>query len=169
MPAYSIDTDLETLANDIIQECRPVLGHVKIAYMFRPEAPVSDEQVRAGMCCRVDDRNRTVHGYDFIIEISKDVWDESTPDYKRALMDHELGHVGIRMDEDGDVVYDEKMNRPKTYIKRHDIEEFEDVLERHGAYHKGLREFLAAFGRNKAKAKKANTTQEGNLVPDAED
>lgn len=163
MPAYFPAPEVETIAKEIIQKHRPYLGHVKITYMFRPEGSVTDDKVIAGMCVRVDDRNRSVHDYDFIIEIAKDVWDEApTEEFKTALVDHELGHAGIRMDEEGDVRYDEKTNRPKTYIKKHDIEEFEDVLDRHGAYHKALRNFLDAFARNKARKK--SKTDEENLT-----
>lgn len=169
MPNYTLDKGLEELGKAIIYKTRPILGHVKIAYMFRPEAAISDDKVIAGMCIRVDDRNRTVHDQDFIIEIAKDVWDEAPSDeFRNALMDHELGHAGVRCDENGDVIYDEKTNRPKTYIKKHDIEEFEDVLERHGAYHKNLRSFLDAFARHKKK-KAASKTQEENAAPEPED
>lgn len=167
MPAYTPAPDVEIIAKKIIQDTRPVLGHVQISYMFRPEAAVSDGKATSGMCIKVDDRNRMIHDHDFIIEIAKDIWDEATEEFKLALVDHELGHAGLRTDEDGDILYDEKTNRPRTFIKKHDIEEFEDVLERHGAFHKGLRDFLDAFARNKAnKSKPAVKTDEKNLTAD---
>jgi hypothetical protein len=103
------------------------------------------------MAIRVDDRNRTVHGHDFIIEIGKDVWDEATAEFQRALMDHELGHCGVRTDDAGQPLIDEQTGRLKTFIKPHDIEEFEDVLEEHGPYHAALRQFLNAFAKNNAR------------------
>lgn len=160
MPAYTMDKGLESLANTIIDQHRPMLKMLKIGYMFRDQAPISDDKVVAGMCYRVDDRNRTVHGHDFLIEISKDVWDQASDEFKIALMDHELGHVGIRMDEDGQPAMDEKTLRLKTYVHRHDIEEFEVILERYGAYHKALRSFLDAFAKNSAAAKKKKKTDE---------
>lgn len=168
MPAYTLDKGLEDLAKQIIQAHRPYLGHVKIAFMFRPEASVSDDKVVAGMCIRVDDRNRVIHDQDFIIEIAKDVWDDAPSiEFKTAIMDHELGHCGLRMSEDGDVIYDEKTNRPKTYLKKHDIEEFADVFERHGAYHANLREFMAAFARRKLK--KGEKVNGPDADPDKDD
>lgn len=153
MPVYKRDKELKNLGDKIIEDCRPNLKMLEIAYLFRAEAPISDNKVTAGMCVRVDDRNRTIHGVDFVIEISQDVWLEANDQFKLALMDHELGHVGIRMDADGQPEMDEKTMRIKTYIKKHDIEEFEDVLERHGDYHKELRSFLEAFARHKKKKK----------------
>lgn len=164
MPAYIPAPEVEVLAKQIINDIRPQLGHVRIAYVFRPEAAISDDKVIAGMCVRVDDRNRSIHDHDFIIEISKDIWDDATEEFRRALIDHELGHAGLRADENGDILYDEKTNRPKTYIRKHDIEEFSDVFERHGAYHKNLRDFLTAFalGKIARKAKKENIDDDIN-------
>jgi len=161
MPAYKADKVLEQVAVDIINKVRQDLKHVQICYMFRDTAAITDDKVVAGMCIRVDDRNYTIHGFDFVIEIAKDVWDEADDTFRVALMDHELGHVGIRFDaDDDDPRRDDKTDRVKTFSKRHDVEEFEDVLERHGAYHKALREFLKKFAERKLKEKKKKTDED---------
>lgn len=154
MPAYTIDKTIETVANKIIAQHRKDLAMLKICYMFRETAAISDDKTIAGMCCKVDDRNKTVHAFDFLIEIAKDVWDEASDEFRLALIDHELGHVGIRYNAPNEPAMDEKTGRLKTYVRRHDVEEFEDVLERHGAYHKGLRDFLDAFAATAKAAKK---------------
>jgi hypothetical protein len=157
---YKVDTGLEELGKKIIAKHRPMLGHLKIQYMFRSEASIADDKVIAGRCVKVDDRNRTIHGFDFIIEIAYDLWETATDEFKEALMDHELGHCGLRVnpDDEKDVVYDDQ-GRPKTYIKTHSIEEFEEVLERHGAYHKNLRQFLRAFAKSKSKKPKEDGSE----------
>jgi hypothetical protein len=160
IPKFTIDQGLEALGKDIINKRRPYLKAAKIAYLFRPEAPVSNGRVTPGMCIRVDDRNRAVHEHDFLIEIARDVWDDATTDFRRALLDHELGHCGIRMDDQGLPMKDPQTGQLKTYVKPHDLEEFSDVLEEHGAYHVKLREFLEAFSKHKVKTKK----QEGDAA-----
>ena len=152
MPRYQVDHGLRDLGHEIIAAHRPHLADLKICYMFRDEAAVSEGRVVTGMCARADDRNWTVHGNDMIIEIARDVWNEApSDDFRRAIMDHELGHVGVRLDSDGSLMVDGKTGRAKTFCRKHDIEEFEDVLERHGAYHFALRKFLVAYGRSKQK------------------
>ena len=59
----------------------------------------------------------------------------------------------------GDEVRDEETQRISAYVKLHDIEEFDEVLERHGAYHPALRQFLKKFQEN-VEAKKAKATEE---------
>ena len=149
MPKYEKSTDLKNLAETLIEKHHPNLKEVKIAYEFRDEASVSNGKVVAGRTVRVDDRNYALHGHDVIIEIAKDVWDEATDKFRIAIMDHELSHVGVRLEEYGEPQRDLKTDRVKVYLKHHDIEEFADVLERYGAYHADLRAFLAAFERNK--------------------
>jgi len=168
MPHYKQNKELEEIAATVIKAHRPGLEIAAICYMFREVAAITDEKVVAGMCVRVDDRNYTIHSFDFVIEIAQDVWDEASVDFRVALMDHELGHVGIRYDEEGEPVRDPETERLKTYSKKHDIEEFEEVLERHGAYHKALREFLAAFARSKAAQKKKPSADEGGERLDLE-
>lgn len=161
MPHFIIDKTIEDIAKDIIDKHRPELGILSIAYMFRPEAPISDGKATAGMCVRVDDRNWAIHKHDFVIEIAKDIWDDApNPDFRTAIVDHELGHCGIRMDESGDPMRDPNSNRIKTYSRKHSIEEFDEVMERYGTWHKSLRDFVAAYNENKKKAKGADLGDE---------
>jgi hypothetical protein len=155
LPAYDRNTkEVEDLAKQIIAQNRSNLSILKFTYVFRPEAAVTDGHVIAGMCVKVDDRNWSIHKSDFIIEIAKDVWEEASDEFKLAIVDHELGHAGIHMDEEGQPKMDERSGRIRTFCRRHDIEEFEDVLERHGLYHKGLRDFMSAFAVRKEREKR---------------
>lgn len=157
MPLFTPDQELTDLAKSIIASRRPNLKFVNIAYLFRDAGALSDEKIVPGTCTRCDDRNHVLHGHDFVIEIAEDVWKEATDQFKLAIMDHQLGHVGIKFDPEGRPMMDETTSRIKTYVRKHDIEEFSDVLETHGAYHKALREFLDAFARRQVdkKAKKS--------------
>jgi len=164
MPLYTVDATLEQLANSIIKVHYPKIEVLKVAYVFREIAPVSGGKTTAGMTYRCDDRNFALHHYDFVIEIGKDVWDDATDDFRRALMDHELGHIGLVLDENGQPIRDEKTGRLKVTINKHDVEEFDQILERHGAYHADLRKFLGAWARRKENAKK----KVDEIGPDAE-
>jgi hypothetical protein len=134
VPEYQLDDGLKFTAKGIIEAHRPELMGVKIAYVFRDEASVSHGKVIVGKCYKVGPRDIVLHGFDFVVEIAQDVWAEATADFQQALMDHELGHIGLDgLDDDG---------MPKYYLRRHDIEEFSEILSRHGAYHGALMTFL---------------------------
>lgn len=152
---YAIDSELKILGDQLIAKHHPNLKLIKIGYMYREEASVSDGRVTAGMAIRCDDRNWALHKTDALVEIAKDVWDDASPEFREALMDHELKHIDIRFDEDGSPIMDEATGRFKVYLRHHDIEEFADILKRYGAYHDSLRAFLEAFGKKKLEDKKA--------------
>ena len=172
MARYRSDEGLSELAKGLIEAHHPQLAILKIGYIFRDEAATSAGKIIAGKCIKVDDRNRTFHGLDILIEIGKDVWDEATPQFRNALMDHELSHIVVRLGEEGDPEMDEKTLRVKTYLRHHDSEEFAPVLERHGAYHEDLRDFLLRFQGERAAAKRSSEpgmTGAENFDDDARD
>jgi hypothetical protein len=42
-------------------------------------------------------------------------------------------HVGVRKDDNGDIKNDE-LSRPRLYNRKHNIEEFREVIQAHGMY-----------------------------------
>ncbi|WP_060470193.1 putative metallopeptidase [Acinetobacter baumannii] len=50
-----------------------------------------------------------------------------------ALLEHELYHIGVERDEDGDPLISEMTGLPKHYLAGHDVEEFVGVVKRWGA------------------------------------
>ncbi len=154
---YENAPEVETIAKAVIAEHFEEIkelqsfDNLKIAYLWRPEAQSMGEgRVVAGCCVHVDDRNYALHGFDFMIVIARDVWDGASvinPDFQKALVHHELKHVGFRYDKDGGIKVDEESGRLVGYCRHHDIEEFEEVLSVYGAWHGELRKFLAAYNK----------------------
>jgi Putative phage metallopeptidase len=80
-------------------------------------------------------------GYDqapdmFVVEIAFDAWEVLTERQRVALVDHELCHLVIEGTETGEIV---------RRIKGHDVEEFQVVAERHGAWKPDLADFAKAL------------------------
>lgn len=71
----------------------------------------------------------------FVMTISKPVWDELDTFKKEALVDHELCHSGLELDEEGN---------PKLTIIPHDLEEFKAIVERYGLWRDDVKEFIKA-------------------------
>lgn len=65
------------------------------------------------------------------------------------MIDHELCHCEVALDANGETKLDEQ-GRTCYRIRKHDIEEFKDVVSRHGVYTRELEEFARA-GINDAK------------------
>lgn len=149
MPAYVLNQGLQDAVEVRIAKYYSQLQELKIQAMFREETMMSAGRVVAGMTVRPDDRNWLVHQKDVIIEFSEEVWKGASDKFRDALVDHELCHVVIRVDSKGKTERDEETGRIKVSLAHHDIEEFNEVLQRHGAYHAELRTFLRTFERQK--------------------
>lgn len=71
-----------------------------------------------------------------VVEIAFDAWEVLTEKQRVALVDHELCHLVIEGTETGEIV---------RRIKGHDVEEFQVVVERHGAWKPDLADFGKAL------------------------
>jgi len=60
--------------------------------------------------------------YSFVITIAADTWNTLTPAQRKALIDHELCHCVFKED--------------KPAMRGHDLEEFGEIVERHGFWRK---------------------------------
>lgn len=50
-----------------------------------------------------------------------------------ALIEHELYHIGVERDEDGEIIYSDMTGLPKHYLAGHDVEVFFGETKRWGA------------------------------------
>ena len=105
--------------------------------------PNVDGQLILGKCVKQSDLTREVAPYDFIILLNREVWQdpEFVREKKMALLDHELCHAEVSTDTDtGEIKVDDR-GRTVWRIRKHDIEEFQAVIERHGCYKRDLEAF----------------------------
>lgn len=113
--------------------------------------PDVDGRVTLGECKKVTDLEREVFeldGYDFIILINQTFWldAQTTDQMRRALLDHELCHAAVKVDDDGDPVLDE-CNRVQYRYRKHDLEEFAIIAERYGCWKGDVERFAASLSR----------------------
>jgi len=121
---YSAAPDVEKIAQPIINANHRHLKSVKIEYVFASKTPVTNGKSIWGKLIKISGVNAYLSGdvgdY-FVMQISKPIWDELKPEKRKALVDHELCHGGV--DAHG-----------KLFIKPHDLEEFAEVVNRHGIW-----------------------------------
>lgn len=137
---YKILDSVRTASHKKISEAR-------IALAWRKElSPDADGHLVLGKCVKVSDLNKEFTEYDFIILLNEEVWNDSefTIDKKRALVDHELCHAACAFDENNLPKYDER-GRRVFRTRKHDIEEFHEVVQRHGCYKHDLEVFAEAL------------------------
>jgi hypothetical protein len=112
--------------------------------------PDVDGHLILGKCVKISDLQHEMVDLDFVILLNKEVWQDPgfTEEKKLALVDHELCHAGRVEDEYGAQKEDER-GRLIWRIRKHDIEEFQDVVKRHGCYKRDLERFAETLVKSK--------------------
>lgn len=67
----------------------------------------------------------------YLITLDAEYFVKATDNERLALIEHELAHIGVKRDEDGNMLFSEMTGLPKHYLANHDIEEFYSVIERY--------------------------------------
>lgn len=138
------------LRDELVDAHHEELKHAKIALAWctswRPDV---DGRVVIGKCKRASELDRELTGatYDFVILLSKSFWQDLrvTAAQRAALLDHELCHAAVKLDErTGDPAVNER-RRVIYRLRKHDVEEFSAVIRRHGTYKRDLEDFAAAL------------------------
>ena len=143
-PIYRLLKDLVKSQHDEIDGARIALAW---NLAWRADA---DGRVTLGRCKVASALDRELAAFDFVILLRKAFWIEQTvtDEMRRALLDHELCHATVKYDDrTGDPVTDER-GRFVYRIRKHDIEEFTEIVTRHGVWKKDLEAFAKALFSN---------------------
>lgn len=104
----------------------------------------TDGHMKLGQCRKSSDLDREMYeGFDFVILLNEEAWPTLNGEQKRALIDHELCHAALSMDANGEPKFNDR-DRLCCRIKKHDVEEFRCIVERHGLYTQDLAEIATA-------------------------
>lgn len=79
----------------------------------------------------------------FLMILDADYWDGVDARLREILVFHEMCHMGLKRNREGDIVEDEN-GMPKWRLVGHDVEEFTAVVARYGAWNGDLKTFIAA-------------------------
>jgi hypothetical protein len=112
------------IAQEVIEKYHPDLKGAVIGFLFRDKDGSSMGKAVWGKAKKVSDELRPYLDYDFIIWISEETWIRLTEDQQTAVIDHELCHI---TKVDGE-----------AKMRAHDIEEFRQIIERHGYWNQSL-------------------------------
>jgi hypothetical protein len=147
---FELIEDLQSEPYQILAEMRRFhddIGGARIALAWRLNlSPDDDGHLILGKCVKASDLQREFVDYDFVILLNRDVWndEEFTAEKKRALVDHELCHGAPAVTSEGGAKFDER-GRQVWRVRKHDIEEFYGIVNRHGCYKRDLELFAEAL------------------------
>jgi predicted metallopeptidase len=114
------DAAVYTMINDVIQDKGIMTGGANITVVFvRPcVTPTTVARI-----IRSGKELKFLSDFDYLIEISQDVWDRLTDEVRKIVMWHELRHIKVTEAEDGTYVFK---------LVNHNVQDFEEILALHG-------------------------------------
>lgn len=120
----------EEIAMSMIPEHHPHLATAKIKYICRNTSSKKAGRPVPGSVYKMQGKFKFLTGYDMVVEVALDVWNELRPNQRHALIDHLLTRIhGEEDEETGDFKW--KLIPPV-------IQEFPEVAERHGQWNDDL-------------------------------
>lgn len=149
MPTFEkCGQDVADLAQELLRKYEPhkplVQLEVKIDFVFAfadtNEAGVevnnalSKNGIKAlGITRKISLKDRVLGRGDAEIALDGGWWQKASGDEQAALLDHELHHISVKSDKNGNVKYDD-IGRPEIQLRKHDVEVgwFKCIAERHG-------------------------------------
>lgn len=133
MKDYMEAKDVEELAKQIIAGSKLLqdehIGEPKVYYLFK-----NKNSCNMGKCSLATGKWKYLTACDYVIEINRKSWDELDENGRKALVMHELLHIykDVKVDEDGEETV-------KWRIRKHDVEEFNEVVKQYGAWEESIK------------------------------
>jgi hypothetical protein len=137
---------------DLVEQYHEEIRHARIALAWNLAwKPDVDGRVTLGKCKKASDLDRELAAYDFVIILRREFMEDPnvSDDQRRALIDHELCHASVKLDDEGEPVEDER-GRVVYRIRKHDLEEFSEIAQRYGCYKRDLEDFAKALERSRS-------------------
>jgi hypothetical protein len=136
----------------LIEEHHAHLSEAKIVIGWRFEKKEdADGRLWLGSLKKASDLDRSLHEYDFVMMLNHEFVNQAATDQQiEALIDHELCHGAATKDAHGEFKVDERGRRCYR-IRKHDVEEFREIISRHGAWKSDLESFFGAWKEAKSR------------------
>lgn len=139
----TVSSEAEEIGADLIQQYHPHLMDARILYLMTTQKRASKGKVVYGSAHKLNPMQRFLAsglesveaGADFLLLFGGNEWEELTAAGRKALVDHELMHCWC--DEESGA----------WTIRGHDVEEFGEILKRHGLWRDSLHAFAAEASR----------------------
>lgn len=151
------------LLTTLVSAHHPDLAGARIALAWCTSwNPDVDGRCTLGKMRRASDLDRELAQFDFIMLLRRSFWlDTRVTDEKRAaLMDHELCHAAVKIDPRTNEPTIDERGRTVYRMRKHDLEEFSAIVERHGLWTSDLERFYAALRKHQEPFKACEQCQE---------
>jgi len=116
---------------------------VRVDYVFVSKTPKRNGKDVWGTCKKVSNLNALLAGQEspfFVITIAEPIWGQLPQSGKEALVDHLLCHAESQYNQKEDE--DPEDDVIKLSIRPYDVEEFAQIIRRHGLWRDDVKDFV---------------------------
>lgn len=121
---WAADEAREIAEADVISVWHPHLEDYEICYVFKEDLTKA-QRVALATIKKSTPFEYYLSGVDLVVTVNADYWPDLTHAQRIALLDHEFCHTFETVNEKGVA---------SLKFRGHDLEEFTDVVRRHGAW-----------------------------------
>ena len=125
---------VESIAGGLIPNYHAELVTARIMYCFSSDCWTKNGREVWGKVQKFSGFNEWVVEKDFVVMVALEKWDDLTEPQRTALVDHLLSSCTGEEDDD--------TGEYKWKVLDPEVQEFTDVLFRHGAWNESLRDFV---------------------------
>ena len=118
---FEVSADLKKLGEQVINDQKIDVYPAKLEFLL--VYPNVTKSV-AGRCIRTGKELKFFSGFDYLIEMSGELWDTLDDKTKAILMEHELKHVCPVMNE--------KSGEWEFKLRDHDVQDFSSIIKKYG-------------------------------------
>lgn len=130
------------MLDDIVERFHIRLdGAVILIAWLRGLKANTDDQLLLGKAIKAADIPRQLGKVDWIIALNRDAFGMFSPQQRRALIDHELCHAAVAVNSKTGEDKTDAHGRKVYRVRKHDIEEFREIVKRHGLWKDDLQAF----------------------------
>lgn len=130
--------------DELVERYHPMLAKARLCLAWRRGEKLGpDGHLHLGKAGKCADLHRQLHEYDWVIILNRDAFGTFTPAQRKALVDHELCHCRPACTKDGTQKRDAQ-DKALWRVRKHDVEEFAEVVQRHGLWKSDLEAFYQA-------------------------
>jgi hypothetical protein len=130
---------LKEIAEKLIAKDHYHLATARIRYVIKSKATKRGGVPIPGNVYKMGGKFEFLTGFDFVIEVAQEIWNDYSPAQRTALTDHYLARcVGEPDEEDGDDM--------KWSLRAPPVQEFPEVAERRGAWNDDLVDMQKSLG-----------------------
>lgn len=128
--------EVEEIASQAIRDWHPHLRDARIRYLWRDGgAWTSGSKTVLAKASKLGSQAQFLsEDFDAVILVDTNRWAELSEEQRVALVDHELAHLRQSTGGKYDLPLVQPNGRPVLHVVRHDVEEFVDVIRRHGLW-----------------------------------